>query len=346
VAVDPPGAEALAGPDRIAAQAPNRPFRSVAVVLPDGGGAFGLGVVCEVFGFDRGPRGLPSFDFAICTLQPGAVRLDTGMTLLVDHGLDRLATADLVHILSWGNFDVPAPPNLLDAVRAAYDRGAIVASHCTGAFVLASAGLLDGKRATTHWRWAAEIARRFPAVKMDPDVLYVDEGQVVTSAGTAAGVDLCLYLLRREYGAAVAAAVARDMVVPPHRDGGQAQYVAMPIPPDTADDQLADVLSWALAHLDQPLTVDTMAAHALTSPRSFARHFKATTGTTPHAWLLAQRLHRAEELLETSEIPVEEIAKIVGFGSAAALREQFVRRRGVSPRDYRRVFRQFALADE
>jgi transcriptional regulator GlxA family with amidase domain len=314
----------------------------VAVVLPEGGGTFGLGVVCEVFGYDRGPHGLPTFDFAICSHVPGPVRLDTGMTVLVEHGLDRVQTADLVHVLSWEDFDTPVPPALIEAVQAAHAGGAIVAGHCTGAFVLASAGLLDGKRATTHWRWAAELARRFPAVKVDPDVLYVDEGQIVTSAGTAAGVDLCLYLIRREYGAAVAASVARDMVVSPHRDGGQAQYVAMPVPPDTADDQLADVLAWALTHLDQPLTVDTMAAHALTSSRSFARHFKAVTGTTPHAWLLAQRLHRAEELLETSDVPVEEIARIVGFGSAASLREQFVRRRGISPRDYRRVFRQYA----
>ncbi len=315
-----------------------RPFQSVAVVIPEGGGAFGLGVVSEIFGFDRRPRGMPGFDYTICSPHPGMVRLDTGVTVVIEHGLDRVVSADVVHVLSWEDFDRPVPPELLDAVRAAYDRGATVASHCTGAFVLASAGLLDGKRATTHWRWAAELARRFPAVKFDPDVLYVDEGQIVTGAGTAAGVDLCLYLLRREHGAAVAAAIARDMVVPPHRDGGQAQFVAMPVPPDSADEQLADVFNWALAHLEQPLTVDSLAAHALTSPRSFARHFKAATGTTPHAWLLAQRLQRAEELLETSDVSVEEIARMVGFGSAAALREQFVRRRGVSPRDYRRTF--------
>jgi transcriptional regulator GlxA family with amidase domain len=321
-----------------------RPFKSVAVVIPEGGGAFGLGVVSEVFGFDRQPRGLPGFDFAVCSPQPGTVRLDSGMSVVIEHGLDRVVAADLVHVLSWQDFERPAPPALLDAVRAAHDRGAIVASHCTGAYVLAAAGLLDGKRATTHWRWAADLAGRFPAVKFDPDVLYVDEGQIVTGAGTAAGVDLCLYLLRREYGAAIAAAIARDMVVPPYRDGGQAQFVTMPVPPDSADEQLAEVLNWALGHLDQPLTVDSLAAHALTSPRSFARHFRAATGTTPHAWLLAQRLHRAEELLETTDVPVEEIARMVGFGSAAALREQFVRRRGVSPRDYRRAFGTSRLA--
>jgi transcriptional regulator GlxA family with amidase domain len=314
------------------------PFRSVAAYVHDGTGMFGLGIVSEVFGFDRVARGMPAFDFAVCTEVPGPVRTDTGITVLVEHGLDKLATADLIFVMSWDDYGREPSDAVLDALRAAYARGAIIASHCTGAYVLAAAGLLDGRRATTHWRYAPLLADRFSAVRLEPDVLYIDEGQVVTGAGAAACADLCLHLLRREYGAAVATAVARDMVVPPHRDGGQAQYVVAPVPAQCADDRLTGVIAWARANLHQSLTVDRLAARALMSPRSFARHFKAATGATPHAWLLSQRLHRAEELLETADVPVEEVARRAGFGTAAALREQFVRRRGVPPRDYRKAF--------
>jgi transcriptional regulator GlxA family with amidase domain len=281
---------------------------------------------------------MPAFDFAVCAERPGPVRTDTGLTLIVEHGLDRLAQADLVMVMSWDDFTSEPPAAVLDAITTAYANGATIATHCTGTYVLAATGLLDGKRATTHWRWAEPLAARFPAVRVEPEVLYIDEGRLVTGAGAAAGVDLCLYLLRREYGAAVATAFARDMVVPPHRDGGQAQFVTAPVPVDCDDDRLADVIGWARGNLHQPLTVELLAARALMSPRSFARHFKAATGATPHAWLLGQRLHRAEELLETADTSVEEIARLVGFGTAAALREQFVRRRGVPPRDYRRTF--------
>jgi transcriptional regulator GlxA family with amidase domain len=315
------------------------PFRSVAAYAPTRLATFSLGIVSEVFGYDRTPRGLPGFEFALCAYRPGLVPTDTGLTVLVEHGLEKLATADLVIVLPWEEAPGSEEARVVyPAIRAAYDRGAIVTSHCTGAFTLAAAGLLDGRRATTHWRWAASFAERFPQVKLEPDVLYVDEGQILTSAGAAAGVDLILYLLRREYGAAVASTIARDMVVPPHRDGGQAQYVATPVADDCDDDRLAGVIAWARANLTLPLTVDDLANRALMSPRSFARHFKAATGTTPRAWLVGQRLHRAEELLETADLPVEEVARRVGFGTAAALREQFVRRRGVPPRDYRRTF--------
>jgi len=313
-------------------------IRDVVALVHEGTGAFGLGVASEVFGYDRSSRGLPRFDFALAGQRTGTVRTDTGLVVHVEHGLDRLSRADLVDVVSWEVDDEP-PAELLDALRAAYDRGAVVMSHCTGAFLLAAAGLLDGRRATTHWRYAARLAARYPAVRVDPDVLYVDEGRVLTGAGTAAGVDLCLYLLRREFGAHVANAMARDMVVPPHRDGGQAQYLNAPLPEVDDSERLGDVLAWMAGHLDEPVTVDSLAARALMSPRSFARHFRAATGTTPHAWLLGQRLHRAEELLETGDLPVDEVARRVGFGSAATLREQFVRRRGVPPRDYRRAFR-------
>jgi transcriptional regulator GlxA family with amidase domain len=227
---------------------------------------------------------------------------------------------------------------VLDALRAVHARGAQIVSHCTGAFVVAAAGLLDGRRATTHWRYAGELAARYPQVDVDPRVLYVDEGTIITGAGTASGVDALLHLVRREWGSAAANALAREMVVPPHRDGGQAQFIDTPVA-RCEDDLLGLVLDWARAHLAEEISVEVLARRALMSPRSFARRFKATTGTTPHAWLLAQRLAAAETLLEESDAPVEEIARLVGFGTAAGFREQFARRRGVSPRAYRQTFR-------
>jgi transcriptional regulator GlxA family with amidase domain len=316
----------------------NRPL-VVSVVVADGlVGSFGLGVSAEVFGYDRRHMGLPPFDFGLVTERPGVLRTDTGIPITVEHGLDRLARSDIITITAWELFDAEPTPALLDALRAAHARGATLISHCTGAFVLAAAGLLDGRRVTTHWKYAGELAARYPQVQVDPSVLYVDNGQVITGAGTAAGVDTLLYFLRREWGAAAANALAREMVVPPFRDGGQAQFIDAPVPA-CADDLLGSVLEWAGAHLADDISVDALARRALMSPRSFARRFKATTGTTPHAWLLAQRLAAAEALLEESDASIEEIARLVGFGTAAGLREQFARRRGVSPRAYRQTFR-------
>ena len=315
-----------------------RPLVVSAVVADGMVGAFGLGVAAEVFGYDRRAMGLPRFDFGLVGEQPGSVRTDTGIGLTVEHGLERLARSDIVTITAWELFDRVPAPALLDALREVHARGGQLISQCTGAFVLAATGLLDGQRATTHWRYAGELAARFPAVRVDPAVLYVDNGQVITGAGTAAGVDALLHLVRREWGATAANALARNMVVPPHRDGGQAQFIDAPVA-TCADDLLGAVLEWALAHLAEDITVDSLARRALMSPRSFARKFKATTGTTPHAWLLGQRLAAAEALLEDSDAPVEEIARLVGFGTAAGLREQFTRRRGVSPRAYRQTFR-------
>ncbi|MFC0846843.1 GlxA family transcriptional regulator [Streptomyces noboritoensis] len=295
-----------------------------------------VGIVSEVFG----PHGeaLPGFDFALCAERPGPVPTDLGVPLAITHGLDRLAAADLVIALPGAEFRTPPAPVVLAALSAAYERGALVAAHCVGTFALAAAGLLDGRRATTHWRFADLLADRHPDVTVEPDALYIDEGRVITGAGAAAGFDLCLHLLRREYGAATANAVARDMVLPSHREGGQAQYLAAPVPEDGQDERLAEVLAWARAHLHEPLPVAELARRALMSKRSFARRFAAATGTTPHAWLRDLRLSSAEELLETTDLPVEEIARRVGYGSAAVLREQFVRRRGVPPRSYRRSF--------
>jgi transcriptional regulator GlxA family with amidase domain len=290
----------------------------VSVVVADGlVGSFGLGVCAEVFGYDRRHMGLPRFDFALVSEAPGVLRTDTGIALTVEQGLERLARSDIISITAWELIDRVPSPALLDAFREAHARGATIVSHCTGAFVLAAAGLLDGKRVTTHWKWAGELASRFPAVEVDPSVLYVDNGKIITGAGTAAGVDTLLYLVRREWGAAAANALAREMVVPPHRDGGQAQFIDAPVA-ECQDDLLGAVLEWASAHLADDISVEALARRALMSPRSFARRFKATTGTTPHAWLLGRRL---------------------GFGTAAGLREQFTRRRGVSPRAYRQTFR-------
>ncbi|MFI8498086.1 GlxA family transcriptional regulator [Streptomyces sp. NPDC085524] len=295
-----------------------------------------VGIVAEVFGV-RG-AGLPRFDFGLCTERPGSVATDVGVPVAVEYGLERLAGADLVIALPWADFRTPPPPAVLDALSAAHARGALVAAHCVGTFALAAAGLLDGRRATTHWRFAGLLADRHPDVAVEAEALYVDERRIATGAGAAAGFDLCLHLLRREHGAATANAIARDLVLPSHRDGGQAQYLAAPLPADCQDERLSEVLAWVREHLDEPLPVAELARRAMMSKRSFARRFAAATGTTPHAWLLNLRLGGAEELLETTDLPVEEIARRVGFGSAAVLREQFVRRRGVPPRAYRRSF--------
>jgi transcriptional regulator GlxA family with amidase domain len=301
-------------------------------------GSFGLGVVAEVFGYDRSADGLPRYEFAVAAPHPGPVRTDTGLTLVVEHGLERLRTADLICVLGWEDTAAVPEEPLLQALRDAVARGARVMSHCTGAYVLAASGLLDGRTIATHWRHAADLAERYPAVTVDPGVLYVDDDPIFSSAGTAAGIDTCLYLLRREHGAAVANAVARRMVVPPHREGGQAQYVDAAVPEVDQACGLREVLVWAQEHLETDLTVDQLAARAHLSPRSFARHFRAATGSTPHAWLLGQRLARAQHLLEVSELPVDEVARRSGLGAATTLRHHFGLRFGTSPQAYRRTF--------
>jgi len=313
--------------------------KNVVAIVSENTGAFSLGVATEFFGYDCSHLGILRFDFALVAERPGLIRTHFGVNMLIEHGLERVREADVVLMLPWETRDVEPSEELLQELRDAYDRGATLMTFCSGTYVLAAAGLLDGRRATTHWQWVEHLADRYPEVTLDGDVLYVDEGRILTGAGGAAGVDLCLYWLRREYGAQVANRFARGLVVPPHRDGGQAQYIVSPLPTDGESERLGDVLAWMRENLHEQVTVDDLAVKALMSPRSFARHFREVTGTTPRAWLLNQRLHRAEELLETGDVPVEEIAHQVGFGTAAALREQFVRRRGVAPRDYRRVFR-------
>jgi transcriptional regulator GlxA family with amidase domain len=311
-------------------------IRNVVVPVLDGVFAFELGVLCEVFGIDRpdDPE-LPSFDFALCTPTPGPVRTMSGFDLLVEHGLDRIAAADLVALPAIHR-SAEVSPELIDALQAAVARGARVMSVCSGAFVLGAAGLLDGRDCTTHWTYAAELARRFPAARVNPDVLYVDSDGILTSAGTAAGIDASLYLIRKEFGERVANRLARRMVMPPHREGGQRQYVDNPLPVEA--DTLGGTLEWMLENLDEEFGVDDLARRAHLSPRTFARRFRAETGTTPHHWLTGQRVLAAQRLLEQTEQPVEAVADMVGFGSASVLRHHFTRRLGTTPKDYRRTF--------
>lgn len=311
----------------------------IAVVVYDNVAMFELGVLCEAWGTDRTAQGVPAFDFAICTPSPGRVTTDmAGLGLAVSEGLKRLEQADLVCVPAHA-LDQPVPSAVRVALRAAHARGATLLSVCSGAFVLGAAGLLDGRRCTTHWRLACELADRFPAASVDCDVLYVQDGSVVTSAGSAAGLDACLHLIRQEFGAGVAATVARNMVVPPHRDGGQAQFIESPVPVYSAE-TLQPLLEWMSQHLADELTVEVLASRALMSPRTFARRFRAETGTTPYHWVTNQRVLLAERLLEESDDTVERIATQVGFSNATAFRHHFARLRGTSPQRYRRVFKQ------
>src|SRR5580700_6465454 len=312
---------------------------SVAVLAYEGVSTFGLGVTAEIFGCDRSAEGLPSFDYAVTAAVPALIRTDVGLPIVVEAGLDRLSAADLGIVVCWDRPDVLPPESVFEALRAITERGGRVLSQCTGAFVLAAAGLLDGRRATTHWKWADELANRYPAVDVNPDVLYVADGPVITSAGTAAGIDACLHLLRLEHGAAVANAVARRMVVPPHRDGGQAQYVPVIVEETEDPANLATLQQWTLQHLREPISVDDLAARALMSPRNFARQFAARAGITPHQWLIGQRLNRAQELLEQTGDGIEQIAVECGL-TPLMLRRHFARRYGTTPQAYRRTFSQ------
>ncbi len=309
---------------------------SVAVIVDHGFAAFEFAIPCEVFGVDRTAQGLPAFDFAVCSVEPRPVRNPLGFELSTAHGLDRVGQADLVLVVPCGAGYQPSA-ELSATLRAVTERGAIVASLCTGAFTLAYAGLLDGRRATTHWMHENAFRERFPAVELVPDVLYVEDGTVITSAGTAAGIDMCLNLVRRAHGAETANAIARRMVVPPQRDGGQAQFIETPVRNCSAQ-TLAPVLDWAAGRLAEDLSITRLAARAAMSERTFARRFRDETGTTPHQWVQLQRVALAERLLEGGDLGVEEVARRSGFGSAAMLRHHFGRRRRTTPVAYRRTF--------
>jgi len=312
-------------------------LRRVAVVLIDEFAPFEFGVLCEVFGIDRTADGVPPFDFRVCAARPGhPLATSVGVSVTPTLGLDALEDADLVAAPAARIRD-DYPPDVLDALRAAHARGSTLLSVCSGAFLFGAAGLLDGRACTTHWTYAQQFAERFPTARVDPDVLYVDDGDIVTSAGTASGIDACLHLVRRELGTQAATAIARRMVVPPQRDGGQRQFIEMPVPEQTGDG-LQDVRDWMLENLTVEHTVPGLARRARMSDRTFARRFTAETGTTPHKWLLVQRVHHARGLLERTQLGIEEVAQQAGFGTATLLRHHFHRMVGVSPTDYRRSF--------
>ncbi|WP_049564527.1 helix-turn-helix domain-containing protein [Nonomuraea sp. SBT364] len=308
---------------------------TVALAVTDGMLHFELSLAYEVFG--AAPDGVAGPWYSVAVCGPGAVAAGR-FRLEPDHGLDHLPRAHTVIVPGWADVDVAPPAELVDAVRAAHEAGARVASLCTGAFVLAAAGLLDGKRATTHWAHTQVLADRYPHVDVDPDVLYVDNGSVLTSAGKAAAMDLCLHLVRLDHGSSIANVAARRLVVPPHRDGGQAQFVTTPVP-TPAVHPLAELFPWVLKRLDRPLTVEDLARQARMSSRSLNRHFRSVTGTTPLQWLLIQRIRHAQELLETTGDSVDAIAVATGMGTAATLRRHFNRTVGVPPDTYRRTFR-------
>ncbi|WP_329122584.1 GlxA family transcriptional regulator [Streptomyces sp. NBC_01465] len=315
-------------------------LKNVAVVLLDKVQPFELGVACEVFGIDRSEEGLPVYDFAVVSADGPVLSTHAGFTITTALGLDRLEEADLIVVPAGGDFSSRTfPPELLAALRHAVDRGALVLSVCSGVFVLAAAGLLEGRRCTMHWHHAEEFARQYPRAAVEPDVLYVQDGQIITSAGTAAGIDACLHLVRQEHGPQIANAIARRMVVPPHRDGGQAQFIERPLAAMERCDTVGEVLAWMSRHLEDEMTVEELAARAHMSPRTFARRFQQETGTTPYRWLLRQRVLYAQELLEGSDDTVDAIAGRAGFGTAAGLRHHFLRTLGTTPNAYRRTFR-------
>jgi transcriptional regulator GlxA family with amidase domain len=309
----------------------------IAVVAFDGMTPFHLSVPCLVFGSSLGAQAI--FSLRVCGLEGETLSTSAGFGIHPSHGLEALAGADIVVMPAWHNDCRPAPPALLDALRRAHAGGACVVALCLGAFPVAEAGLLDGRSATTHWAAAAELARRYPKVKVDPEVLYVDEGDVLSSAGVAAGIDCCLHLLRRLCGADAANAVARRLVVAPHRQGGQAQFIERPLPVSHSDGRLSRVLDWVSRNLDAQHELDALAERAAMSRRNFTRHFRQATGMSFKQWLLEQRLAHARSLLETGDAPIELVAQQAGFGSALSLRQHFRTALQTSPAAYRKQFR-------
>jgi AraC family transcriptional regulator, transcriptional activator FtrA len=311
----------------------------IAIPVTQGLSLFELAIPCEVFEPGREDFPVPWwYELQLCAVQDGPVRTGEGLIFDSPLGLDELSRADTVIIPGCADRQRAAPAALLLALRTAYDRGARLASICTGAFTLAAAGLLDGRTVTTHWMHADELTRRWPAVRVEPNVLYTDDGQILTSAGSAAGLDLCLHIVAKDHGTRIANALARRLVVPPHREGGQAQYIQQPVPARPPQ-SLGSSLDWAREHLELPLTVEDLARQAMMSPRTYARRFRETTGTTPLQWLCAERVRRAQDLLENTGHTIERIAILCGFGSAHQMRTHFTRINRVTPQAYQRTFR-------
>jgi AraC family transcriptional regulator, transcriptional activator FtrA len=315
----------------------SRDKRQLVVLAYDGFSAFEFGIVVEIFGLPKPELNVDWYNFEICSLERGPLRATGGIYVEASRGLRSLQHAGTIVIPGWRRLDEPPPSPLISALRSAHARGARLVSICSGVFLLAATGLLDGKRATTHWRDAEKLCSRFPRIHVDPGVLYVDEGSILTSAGSAAGIDLCLHIVRKDYGAEIANRVARRLVMPPHRDGGQAQYIPDPIRGRAAGG-LAPVMQWAQSHLGEALRVDDLARHAAMSPRTFARQFRQQTGTTPHQWLTHQRLLAAQRRLEKTDQGMDQIAEAVGLQTAATLRQHFSRTLRTTPTAYRRRF--------
>jgi AraC family transcriptional regulator, transcriptional activator FtrA len=332
---------------KTAIPAPGGSPRTVAVLVFDGLSMFEFAVACEVFGYGTPHElGVDWYEFLICGPDQPSVTTDShGLRLAVPHRLADLPRADTVVVPACHELG-GAPVEVLTAIQAAHARGARIVSLCTGAFVLAAAGLLDGRRVTTHWDEAPDLAAEFPLVTVDPDVLYIDDGDILTSAGSAASIDLCLHIVRQDYGAQVATRLARQLVVPPYREGGQAQYIETPLPELAESDLFADTVAWMQEHLDEAVTITDLAARSAMSRRTFARRFLASTATTPYQWLLRQRLQQAQRLLETSELPVDGIARRCGLSDAANLRKHFGRHLHTTPQAYRTAFRTRTGADQ
>lgn len=312
---------------------------TIALLVLDQVPVFELATVCEIFGADRSDLAKPWYRLTLCAARPGPVLVGDGFALLEPAGLDVLRASNTVIVPACESTGTVTSPEVCGALRAAHAAGARIASICTGAFVLAEAGLLHGRPATTHWMHTGELASRYPSVRVDPDVLYIDDGDILTSAGTTAGIDLCLHLIHRDHGARVANAVARRLVASPHRHGGQAQFIDLSLRHQTGR-SLGQALDWAAANLGSPLTVADLARRAGMNERTFTRHVRAATGSSPLQWLLSRRLQHAEQLLETTGDSIEWIAHRCGFGTAASMRRHFVRSVGVPPQQYRATFRQ------
>ncbi|MFF7854853.1 helix-turn-helix domain-containing protein [Streptomyces sp. NPDC007904] len=311
----------------------------VAVLLFSGGPIFESSIPLSVFGVDRQDAGVPRYRLLVCGGEEGPLRTTGGLELTAPHGLEAISRAGTVVVPAWRSITSPPPEEALDALRRAHEEGARIVGLCTGAFVLAAAGLLDGRPATTHWMYAPTLAKRYPSVHVDPRELFVDDGDVLTSAGTAAGIDLCLHIVRTDHGNEAAGALARRLVVPPRRSGGQERYLDRSLPEEIGADPLAEVVAWALEHLHEQFDVETLAARAYMSRRTFDRRFRSLTGSAPLQWLITQRVLQAQRLLETSDYSVDEVAGRCGFRSPVALRGHFRRQLGSSPAAYRAAYR-------
>jgi AraC family transcriptional regulator, transcriptional activator FtrA len=310
---------------------------AVAAIVDQGALTFDFAIPCEVFGLDRSDIVAPWYEFLVVAAGDRRVRTQTGFFMEAPHGLEALERADTILVPGWSDPEDEPSEALKHALVTAHDRGARIASLCTGAFVLGAAGLLDDRRATTHWMYVERLRRRYPRVQIVPNVLYVGDGNVMTSAGTAAGIDLCLHMVKLDHGIDVAAAVARRLVMPLFREGGQAQYVDTPIAPDSG--ALGELLDWGRANLDAGITVDELADHALMSTRTLTRRFRSAVGIPPGEWLQRERLRLAQRLLERTDDPIQLVARRAGYDSAVTMRAQFAARLTTSPRAYRQTFR-------